>query len=83
MSFRSERHAFCGDIWGFLAVTYISEKTQDCMVDQVESEPFSTAESNQQTQLGSKLVHCSIAVTQTECVNERIGNLAPIDCGSC
>jgi hypothetical protein len=35
---------FGGDIWGFLAIICRFKKTQDCMVDQVESEPFSTAE---------------------------------------
>ena len=56
VSFRSKRHAFCGDIGGSLAIICRFKKTEDCMVDQVESEPFSTSEFRQQTQFGSKLV---------------------------
>jgi len=41
------------------------------MVDQVESELFSTAESRQQTQTW---VQSPMPVIRTKCINERIGD---------
>jgi hypothetical protein len=61
VSFRSKRRPFCGENWGLLAKICRLKKTQDCMVDQVESEPFSTPEFRQQTQFGSELVQSPIA----------------------
>ena len=49
------------------------------MVDQVESEPFSTAKSSQQTRFGSKLVQSPLPVMPIECVNERLGDFALIE----
>lgn len=69
----------CGDIGGLLAVICRLKDTQDCMVDQVESEPFSTPEFRQQTQFGSELVQSSIPVMRTEYVTERIGDYALIE----
>ena len=49
------------------------------MVDQVGSEPFSTAESRQQTRFGSNWSNLPLPVMRTECVNERIGDLSLIE----
>ena len=46
------------------------------MVDQVESEPFSTAESRRQTQFGPNWSNLPLPVMRTECVNECIGDMA-------
>ena len=72
---QKEAH-FAGEAWGLLAVTYRFGKTQDCLVDQVESEPFSTAESRQQTNLGPIWSNLRLPVMRTECVNEPIGDWA-------
>jgi hypothetical protein len=46
------------------------------MVDPVESEPFSTAESRQQPNLGPNWSNLPLPVMRTECVDERIGDFA-------
>ena len=60
MSLRSKRRPFCGEVWGLLAMICRFKKTLDCMVDQVESEPFSTSEFRQQIEFGPKLVQSPI-----------------------
>jgi hypothetical protein len=50
VSFRIKSHPCCGEVWGLLAIICRFKQTQDCMVDLVGIEPFSTSESRQQTQ---------------------------------
>jgi hypothetical protein len=50
--------AKCGDLE---AEKFQNQREKDSLADQVESEPFSTPESSQQTQFGSKLVQSPIA----------------------
>jgi hypothetical protein len=76
VSSRIKRRPFWGDIGGLLAGIWRLNKTVDCMVDQVESEPFSTAESRQQTNLGPIWSNLRLPVMRTECVNECNGDWA-------
>ena len=52
---------FAGIFGGLLTIICRIKETKDCLVDQVESEPFSTAEFRQQTQFEYKLVQSPIA----------------------
>jgi hypothetical protein len=62
-------------MWGLFTLNYRIKITQDCMVDQVVSELFSTAELGQKTKLGPNWPDL-IAGMQAECVDERFGDLA-------